>query len=464
MFAYMIIAAVLTGLNAMARSRRAVTLISLCFYTAQAVIAVAAIMHTGAESLRFFTFDTMGVLFFALMSVVSVVAFYKSNYYLDTENLRQYKLYNISLMLLCVSAAGVYFANHIAVTWIFLEATTLSAAGLVYHRRSDRSLEATWKYIFVCSTGIAMAYLGILLLSTAAIGGDMSYEGLTRSVAGANPLYLKIAFLFIMVGYSCKMETFPFYTVGVDANFVAPTPASAVISTVIVNAGFVAFFRAYKIMAVSEVYGWISSVILIAGVVSVLIGAVYMRRTNNYKRFFAYSTVENMGIALIGLGVGGAGVFAAVFHVIAHTLIKSGIFFNVAQIGKIYGSYRINRIGNYMSVNRMGALSVLLGSVSLLALPPSALFISELLIFKEIIAGQRWVLLAVIVLLLCFVMYSLCSRVLQLCFKPVDMTRMPHHNVSAVVTWSGFLLIVASILLWSVRMPFVDELINSIIS
>src|SRR5574344_1251970 len=138
-------------------------------------------------------------------------------------------------MLLVTAIAGVYFAENVAVTWIFLEATTLCSAGIIYHRRTAQTLEATWKYIFVCSTGIAMAYLGILLLGSVT-RGSLAYADMAGVVNDGNQLYLKVAFLLILTGYSCKMEVFPLYTAGVDANFAAPSPASAFISTALVNA------------------------------------------------------------------------------------------------------------------------------------------------------------------------------------------------------------------------------------
>ena len=147
------------------------------------------------------------------------------------------------MMLLTTAITGVYFANNIAITWILLEATTLCGAGILYYRRSKPTLEATWKYLFVCSTGIAIAYLGILLLCAAAENSSLNYAELKDLIVHGNPLYLKVAFILILTGYSCKMEIFPLYTIGVDANFAAPAPASAMISTGLVNAGFLAIFR-----------------------------------------------------------------------------------------------------------------------------------------------------------------------------------------------------------------------------
>ena len=450
MFIFLLISLAIVGFVALAAQHRTVRIFAAFYYLVQAGFAVAVIpFRIGEVESQFFTFDLLGAIFFVLMTVISAVAFVQSNFYLDRETLRQFKLYNISLMLLCVSATGVYFANNIAVTWIFLEATTLCTAGLVYHRRNTRSLEATWKYIFICSLGIAVAYLGILLLSTVTAGGELSYANLARTVASGNPLYLKIAFLFILVGYSCKMEVFPLYTIGVDANFAAPAPASAVISTVLVNAGFVSFFH----------------VLILAGLISLLIAGVYLRRTNNYKRFLAYSTVECMGLSVVGLGVGGIGIFAALLQVIAHALIKSGMFVQMAQVGKVYGTYRMNRIGGYIGVNRTGAVALLLGGMSLLAFPPSVLFVSEMMILRQVIESGRWWLLVLLALLLCFVMFSFCSRILKLCYKPVgNPLPMPSLRIHLGLTWCGLLLIAGASVLGIVQPPFLIKFINAVIA
>ena len=461
MFIFLLISLAIVGFVALAAQHRTVRIFAAFYYLVQAGFAAAVIpFRIGEVESQFFTFDLLGAIFFVLMAVISAVAFVQSNFYLDRETLRQFKLYNISLMLLCVSATGVYFANNIAVTWIFLEATTLCTAGLVYHRRNTRSLEATWKYIFICSLGIAVAYLGILLLSTVTAGGELSYANLARTVASGNPLYLKIAFLFILVGYSCKMEVFPLYTIGVDANFAAPAPASAVISTVLVNAGFVSFFRVYRVAAASPVYEWFSHVLILAGLISLLIAGVYLRRTNNYKRFLAYSTVECMGLSVVGLGVGGIGIFAALLQVIAHALIKSGMFVQMAQVGKVYGTYRMNRIGGYI-----GAVALLLGGMSLLAFPPSVLFVSEMMILRQVIESGRWWLLVLLALLLCFVMFSFCSRILKLCYKPVgNPLPMPSPRIHLGLTWCGLLLIAGASVLGIVQPPFLIKFINAVIA
>ncbi|MCD8185116.1 MAG: hydrogenase 4 subunit F [Rikenellaceae bacterium] len=398
------------------------------------------------------TFDYLGVLFHGLTAVISPIVFIQSRSYLDTETVRQYRLYHLGLIALCMAVTGVYYANNAAATWIFLEATTLATALLVYHRRTVRSLEATWKYVFVSSVGVAVAYLGILMLSTAVSGEEsLAYVQLLRSVATANPLYMKLAFLLILTGYRCKMEVFPLYTVGVDANHAAPAPASALISTALVNAGFVAFFRVYQVLTLSGIYSWIKSVLLLTGILSVLIVAVYLRRTHNYKRFLTYSTVENLGIVLIGLGLGGWGIFAALFHLTIHSLIKSGMFLQMAQIGRIYRTYRMNRIGDYFKTYRLGSLVVLMGTVGLLAFPPSGLFVSELIILKELVAGSHWAILVLFVLLICLVLFTLSRRFTGLLLRPVHSGRADISTISRAATWLQFALLLTALVLGIVQ-------------
>lgn len=405
--------------------------------------------------------DAAGTLFYVLLCIVSAFAYFHSEAYLRENDLAQTRAYSALVMLLTTAIAGSYFASNLAVTWIFLEATTLCSAGIIYHRRTAQTLEAAWKYVFVCSTGIAMAYLGILLLAAATECESLNYEVVAAAVGNGNALYLKTAFLLILCGYSCKMELFPLYTVGIDANFAAPSPASALISTGLVNAGFLAIFRVYRLLAGTEVFGWVRSVLLIVGVLSLIIGALFLRRTNNYKRFLSYSTVENMGIAAIGLGVGGLGVWAAVFHVVCHTFIKSSLFLQMAVVRQVYNGYRINRIGDYIHINRVGAVGLLTGMVVLVAFPPSPLFVSELLILRETIAGGRWWLVAGMLLLLCIVIYSFCSRMIRLCYQP-NQDELHPSKVDRALSWSAMVLLAAAMVLGLWQPAFLRELIDQI--
>lgn len=463
MLYYFILSILIAGLTFTARNKKTVALVGGAFFVVQFALAAAILWGGWSEMqhLHFFTFDPLGSLFYVLLTVVGLFVFVHSKAYLKENSLKEYRLYFALLMLLETAITGVYFSNNIAVTWIFLEATTLCAAGIIYHRREEHALEATWKYVFVCSTGIAMAYLGILLLCSVAEGGSLEYTALQERLREGNPLFLKIAFLLVLTGYSCKMEIFPLYTIGIDANFAAPSPASALISTGLVNAGFLAIFRIYRLMATTEIFPWVKSVLLIVGILSLAIGALFLRRTNHYKRFLSYSTVENMGIVAIGLGIGGVGVWAALFHVVCHTLIKSSLFLQMAVARQVYESYRINRLGDYMAVNKVGALGMLIGTIVVLAFPPSPLFLSEVMIFQSIFASGRWWIAAIMLILLCIVIYSISARIIKLCYQP-NQEQLHPSSVDRALSWSALLLLAAAMILGLWQPECLTQTLNQI--
>ena len=468
MLIYLFVSLVLALLPLAVRTERASNIISALFVLVQ-VAGFSLILHfkmVDNVMLTVFRADTMAILFHILMTAVLGFTMLHSASYLKAESIstRSYKAYYTLLMLLALAITCVYYSNNVAMTWVFLEATTICSAGIIYHREWEQSLEATWKYVFVCSTGIAMAYLGILLLSTVAEHGSLDYASLKEVIANGNPLYLKVAFLLIVVGYSCKMEIFPLYTVGVDANYAAPAPASAFISTALVNAGFVSIMRIYNLYAsTGEVFTWARHILILIGVLSLAVVAMFLRRTNNYKRFMSYSTVENMGIVAIGMGIGGVALWAAVFHVVCHTLIKSSMFYQIGIMRHIYDSYSINRIGNYLNINRVGAIGFIVGTLVLLAFPPSPLFVSEIMIFTEIVSLGSWWLLAIMLILMCVVIYNIWSRSLRLNYHSNQDT-LHLSEVNRRLSYSAAVLLVIAIVIGLWQPDVLKNAIDTIVT
>ena len=467
MLAYIILSLLLAVAPLAVRSERTTNIIAGLFWVVQ-VAAIALLLGLGQVDrvmLTIFRADTLAVVFHLLLTVVLGFSLLFSSSYLKAENVstNSYKTYYTLLMLLSVAITCVYYSHNVAMTWVFLEATTICSAGIIYHREFKQSLEATWKYIFVCSTGIAMAYLGILLLSTVAEHGSLDYTALQEVISKGNPLYLKVAFLLIVVGYSCKMEIFPLYTVGVDANYAAPAPASAFISTALVNAGFISIYRIYSLYASTEVFVWARHLLILIGILSLAVGAMFLRRTNNYKRFLSYSTVENMGIVAIGMGIGGIGLWAAVFHVMSHTLVKSSVFYQVGIMRHIYDSYSINRIGNYMNINRVGAIGFIVGTLVLLAFPPSPLFVSEVMIFTEIVSVGSWWLLLAMLVLMCVVIYSIWGRTLRLGYHS-NQDELHLSEVNRRLSYCAALLLLVAMVFGVWQPAFLKDAIDVIVN
>jgi hydrogenase-4 component F len=411
------------------------------FLVVQALFLIYTILNKDTTETGIFTYDSLGILFFGVLVLISFAVFYHSKKYLDKEDEKQTRLYNLAFVSLCASITGAYFSNNVTATWVLIEATTLGSALLIYHRRTERALEAAWKYVFVCSIGILIAYLGILFLSIMLKNqhGNMSFSSLAEAVPTANPLYLKLAFVLVLTGYSCKMEFFPLYPIGIDANHTTPTPMSAFFSTAMVNMGFVSIFRIYKLLFDSPVFPWAQNVMFVAGIISLLLAAVYIAQVEHCKRLFAYSTVENMGIVLLILSVGKAGMIYAVFHVLMHSLVKSTAFMRLSVIGKTYRSYKLMNLGGYWQISKEGSLVLILCLLGLTAIPPSALFISEMYVFAEL--SKNIIILIITILLICIILYFLCAKLLKIVYGEKPDRQISFEKEDRLTLWIQFALL-----------------------
>lgn len=463
MFIYIFIIAIICLLGVLLTKREELVVLSaVMFFVAQITLAVHCIVSGEQTMFIFFTLDKLGLTYYVMMVVMGLLVVWRSIRYLDSESLRHKKIYFTSLIALSLTLTGVYFSNNLAVTWIFLEATTLATAGLTYHRRTGRALEATWKYIFVSSVGIAIAYLGVLLLSTAS-PSTLSYDGLSAAVTvGGNPLYLRLAFLFILVGYSTKLEIFPLFTVGVDANHSSPAPASAFISSALVGGGFVALFRVYRVMEHSSQIEWVRGVLVVTAVISIIASAVYLGRTGNYKRLLAYSTLENSGIMMLGLGIGGVGVFAAVLHSMGHTMIKGILYLQLSVVGRICRTYKVGRVGGYFKCDFWGSLVLILGMLALVAMPPSVLFLSEYKMLSWILTTDRWWIVIIIALPLLVCLHWLTSKMLLILYKPIDEKRVDREQRSTSLSIVMLVLLGVVFFFGASSSGWLADLINQI--
>lgn len=441
----------------------------MLFLLIQWLFNAHVLIRAGETELTYFTYDPAGVLFLGLLTLISTAAVIQGFPYFTNPLNKRFSYYYAALTGLIAFITGAYMANDITLVWILVEATTLAASVLIYSERTPHALEATWKYIFICSAGIALAYMGILFLSLSLKGSGMhglSFAGLTAVAHTLDPVYLKIAFLFVLTGYSTKMELFPMHTVGIDANSVALPPVGALISTGLVNLGFLSIFRVYKALSGSPIFGWMNKVLILAGVLSVLVAAGYMLKAKHTKRMLAYSTLENMGLAAIALGIGGIGYYAAFLLLVLHALTKSSLFFQVGQMGRVLGTHKLDDSGIYLTVFPLGAIALLIGTLAILAIPPSGLFVSEYLILKGLVAGKSWFVLVLVLILLCCVIYAMSTRVLHLLFSRPRGQEAPvaGSRVGKWETVSQFLFLLVVVGACFYQPPFLKDIINQIIN
>ncbi len=398
----------------------------------------------------YFMPDAFGMILLFVLSVIAIPAFYHSHVYFTKHPYtpREQGMYYAAMVILIMALSAAYISNHMAITWIFVELTTLSASALIYHRRSLLTLEGTWKYIFVCSISITLVFIGILFLTVAIQQEgfkDLTYRSLLNDAPLLSVFWLKLAFLFIFTGFTAKAGLVPMYTAGIDAKDKAPYPAAALFSSVLMNVGFLGIFRFYEIISRTSILPWANKVLMIAGLLSVFVATVYMLRVKNIKRMMAYSSVEHMGLITLGLAAGGVGYYAALLHVILHSFAKPALFFQFGQIYRTYGSKSVYDVGNYFKYNVAGALVLLLSYFVVTAMPPSGMFISEFLIFRSLFeSGNLW-LLIIILLLLTIIIWSFGKNVFKMLFiKPVgfDDTHLEKIHPSESISQYALLILV----------------------
>jgi len=404
-------------------------------------------VHLNEFDLEYFKPDALGILLLFAIAILTIPVFYHSYKYIENQEKRpKSRALFFAAMVVLISACSVaYISNHIAVTWIFVEITTLCASLLIYHHRNIRALEGAWKYAFICAISVTFVYIGILFLSLSfkkAGINDMSFDSLSTHIDKLNPFWLKLSFLFIFTGFTAKLGLVPMFTAGIDAKDKAPGPAGALFASVVMNLGFVGIYRIYAIVAHTPLKYWANTIMIIAALFSIFIAAVYITRVKNIKRLFAYSGIEHMGLVILGLAAGGIGIYAAILHIILHSLVKPCLFFQYNQIYNVFQSKSIYDMGNYFKYNKSGSIVLLLGFFSATAMPPSGLFISEFLIFQALFQAHYIIIMFAVLVLLTIIIFGFGSNVAKVLFThPISIDELAIPKISQWESLSQYVLL-----------------------
>lgn len=450
---YIIFSFLIAGVTFYNRIRKWHTWLAGAFLLVHTAFAIFETTHLGTPEIGYFEPDAMAILMLLTLTVVAIPAFYHSNIFIEkhNENPRERAIYYGSLMLFVTALSCAFLANHIGVTWVFVEMTTLTASALIYHRRNAKTLEATWKYVFICSISISMVFIGILLLSLALreVGeADLTYDALIQVAPQLDPFWLQLAFVFIFTGFTAKLGLVPMFNAGIDAKDKAPSPAGALLSSSLMNVGFVGVFRFYEIVAQTPTLPWASGIITLAALFSIFVAAVYLRSVMNMKRMFAYSSVEHAGVAMLGLAAGGLGYYAAILHMILHSLAKSSLFFQMGQLFRTYQSKDMNDMGSYFQYNKAGALVLVLAFFIVTAMPPSGMFISEFMVFRSLFEAHRIWILGLALLLLTIIIWAFATRLFAVLFTPpVKKRELPVEHIGGIESLSQYILLALVIVL-----------------
>jgi hydrogenase-4 component F len=349
------------------------------------------------------------------------------------------------LLLFLAAMTLVTVSQHLALLWVAVEATTLASAPLIYFHRHHRSLEATWKYLLICSVGIALALLGVFFLAVAAISPDGStislvVQDLTSHAHRLNQPWLKAAFVLLLVGYGTKMGLAPFHTWLPDAHSEAPSVASALLSGALLNCAFLGILRTQEICVAGGLAQFSDRLLLVFGLLSMAVAAVFITGQTDYKRMLAYSSVEHMGILAVGVGLGGAAAFGAMLHVINHSLTKAMLFMVAGNLLAVYRTKNTSEVAGALTVLPASGLLWLIGLFAITGSPPFGPFLSEFVIIKSAL-DQGQALVAIVFLgLLAIILAAMAAPALGMA------QGSPGENVTAAAQRSLALTAVPALL------------------
>lgn len=326
----------------------------------------------------------------------------------------------LAMMSLCA------MSRHLGLLWVAVEGTTLATAPLIHYRRDSRSLEATWKYLVLCSVGIAMALLGNSFLAAAGAGDSpLTLDSLLRGAAGLNPVWLKAAFLLFIVGYGTKMGLAPMHTWLPDAHSEAPAPVSALLSGALLNCAFLALLRVHSILVAAGLGEFSKEIFVLFGLVSLAVAAFFIVGQGDFKRLLAYSSVENMGILSVAVGVGAG--FGGLFHALNHSLVKGSMFLLAGTILSRCGSTSVRDSRGLFSRAPSVAALWLIGFLALSGMPPFGVFFSKFAILRTAIDGSHWTAAIFFLAALAVASIAMSKTILVMLFNA------PEENNSSVV-------------------------------
>lgn len=322
----------------------------------------------------------------------------------DTDGARVYGVLTPAFVAAMVLAVC---ANNIGVIWVAIEATTVITAFLVGHRRNRTALEATWKYVVICSVGIAVAFLGTVLLYFAARHAGapeaqaLNLDVLVAHAAGLDPGVARLAGGLLLIGYGAKAGLFPFHTWLADAHSQAPAPVSALMSGVLLSVAFSVLLRIKPVVDAATGQAFLRSGLIVLGLATLVVAALMLTVTPDVKRMLAYSSMENMGLIAIAAAAGTRLAIAALLlHVLAHGVGKTVLFLAGGQLQVAHDSTAIADIAGVVRRSRLIGASFAIGLFVLLGLPPFAMFASELAIARSLAdARLAWVLAAAMLLI-----------------------------------------------------------------
>lgn len=354
---------------------------------------------------------------------------------------------------------------HLGLLWVAIEATTLATAPLIYYHHHARALEAAWKYLLICSVGIALALLGIFFIAAAGKGRglDVFVSIFVEQAVSLDVRWLKIGFILVLVGFGTKMGLAPLHNWLPDAHAEAPSSVSALLSGSLLNIAFLGILRCYQICVAAGLSAFANRLFLLFGVTSLLVAVVFITNQKDYKRLLAYSSVEHMGILSLGIGVGAP--FASLLHMVNHSLTKALLFLTAGHLVLGFRTKKVAEVHGLLKTLPVTGTLFLIGGLAIMGLPPFAPFLSKFLILKEAL-GQHHPVVATLLLLCLGIIFVSMSKIFLGMVQgekralPGTLERYPYLTISPIIL--AVAIIVLGLYVPTVFVYFLREAANGL--
>jgi hydrogenase-4 component F len=317
------------------------------------------------------------------------------------------------LNLFCWSMLAAPLVNGLALLWVAIEITTVVSALLVAIDDTDGATEASWKYVLIASLGLGIALLATIIVyyaGTTVFGSayDLSYLKLLAGASRFPPDVVRLAFVLAVLGFGTKMGLVPVHTWLPDTHSEAPTPVSALLSGALLATSFYAILRYFQIAVRTLGPAFPRNVLLIFGLASLLLAALYLLSQRDLKRLLAYSSVEHMGILAIGMSFSAPiAIVGVLLHVLAHAAAKGTAFFGAGSVVRKFATKDMTKIRGGVGALPWSGPMLVAAVLALSALPPFGIFRSEFLIVWGGLSDPRDTVTAVLVILVTVAFFGL---------------------------------------------------------
>lgn len=409
------------------------------------LIPVAAALHLGltlyalarpdlSETSAWLILDPAARLVLLVISVLFLCCSVYAVGYLRHRQERPNRVFVSCLIGFLGLVSLVAWSHHLGLMWVAIEGTTLITAPLIYFNNNRRSIEATWKFLLVGSVGIALALLGTFFMAYSSLerglGATLLFEDLLKAAPSLSRPWLKASFILLLVGYGTKMGLAPMHTWKPDAYGEAPGVVGAVFAGGVTSCAFLAFLRIYQVCSAAGETAFISRILLFMGLFSMAVAGLFMIGQRDFKRMLAYSSVEHMGILILGLGLGGPALFGTMLHVVTNGMTKGVLFLSAGNIHRAFASKSTDQVRGAMRRIPLSSALFLAGFLAITGSPPFGPFISEFAILNGAFDSGHYLSAALFLVFLLLVFLGMGKTVLKVVQgrPPLDVQASPYKD------------------------------------